>query len=215
MELRRFTGTPALSAAVGCWLDAAVAAAGAERRFVALAVGDSTLPAYRQLAPLPAGMAVVCLDELSPPPARPEAAFAARLRAVLPPTWASALAPFEGRFGDPGEVDAALADGGLAAAVCGLGPDGHVAFNQPPEGGDSPTRLVELAGANLARLGDVHPARAALTLGMATIRAAGCLALVASGEGKAAALGRLLDGPVGDDCPATHLRHHPSLTVFA
>ncbi|MGH8874924.1 MAG: glucosamine-6-phosphate deaminase, partial [Acidimicrobiia bacterium] len=77
------------------------------------------------------------------------------------------------------------------------------------------TRLVELAAANLARLGDVHPARAALTLGMATIRAAGCLALVAAGEGKAAALGRLLDGPVGDDCPVTHLRHHPSLTVFA
>ena len=212
MEHRAFEDPRSLAAAVGVWLDRAVSGSG---RYVALAVGDSTLPAFRLLAPLPAGKTVLCLDELDPPPARLEQTFAARLRKVLPPTWAAALPPFARSFADPDRIEAALDADGLAAAVCGVGPDGHVAFNQPPDDGTSRTRRVDLTAGNLARLGDVAPATGALTLGMATIAAATNVAVVAAGAGKQEAIRRLLEGPPGDDCPVSRLRDHPGLTVFS
>jgi glucosamine-6-phosphate deaminase len=186
-----------------------------------LAVGESTLPAYSHLEPLAAGGSVICLDELLPPPARRERAFAARLAAALPVTWAAALRPFDPRAWDADDheamaasVERTLGEDGLAAALCGLGPDGHVAFNQPPDPGDSRTRTVRLAPANLARLGDVAPATGAFTLGLGTVRAAQRLGLVVAGHSKTTALDRLLSGPAGPDYPVSWLRDHPALAVF-
>lgn len=213
MGHHRFDDPATLTAAVTCWLDTAVAEV--PGRYVALAVGDSTLPAFGGLGPLPPGKTVICLDELVPPPADPARRFSARLAAALPPTWAGALRPFDTAFGGPAPIEAAIAGDGLAVALCGLGPDGHVAFNQPPDDGSSRTRLVTLTGANRARLGDVTPATGALTLGLATIRSASRLAVVVAGPGKATALRRLLDGPTGDDFPVSALRDHPSLSVFS
>ena len=199
------------------WVADAVAGRG---RFVALAVGASTLPAYRRLGPLPAGRSVLSLDELVPPPPAGRR-FSDRLRDALPPDWTGALRAFDPPAWGAGDFDALgaaveeeLARAGLAAAVCGLGPDGHVAFNQPPDPGTSRCRVVDLTPANLARLGDVAPARAAFTLGTGTLREARRLVVVAAGAGTDDALGRLLDGPAGPDCPATWLRDHPALAVF-
>lgn len=217
--VRRFSDPPSLDAAVARWLDAA--ASTADGRFVALAVGSSTLPAYRRLSPLPEGRTVLCLDELVPSPARPERSFAAQLAAALPPTWVEAFRPFEPsawRAADhdamAAAVEGALVAEGLAAAVCGLGPDGHVAFNQPPDDGYSRSRVVELLSANLARLGDVAPATGAFTLGLASLRAARRLAVVVAGKDKSGPLDRLLAGPAGADCPVTWLRDHPAMEVF-
>jgi glucosamine-6-phosphate deaminase len=184
---------------------------------VALAVGASTLPAYRLLTVPPRpGTAVLTLDELVPAPARPECAFAEQLRAVLPPAWRGAVRPFDPERWPAGEVGRFLAEaGGLALAVCGLGPDGHIAFNQPPDDGGSRIRIVALARPNLARLGDVAPAEGAFTLGLGTIREAGRVALVVAGDGKEAAFRRLVDGPAGPDCPASWLAGHPNLDVFS
>jgi hypothetical protein len=212
MEHLAFGDPGSLAAAVGVWLDRAVSGSG---RYVALAVGESTLPAFRLLAPLPAGKTVLCLDELVPAPARVGVTFASRLRHVLPPTWAAALKPFAGPLADPDRIEAAIAEDGLAAAVCGVGPDGHVAFNQPPDDGTSRTRRVDLTAENLARLGDVAPATGALTLGLATIAEAARLAVVAVGPGKQEPIRRLLEGPPGDDCPVSRLAGHPGLTVFS
>jgi glucosamine-6-phosphate deaminase len=99
--------------------------------------------------------------------------------------------------------------------VLGLGPDGHFAFNQPPTPFDAPTRLVDLAPANLARLGPVDPARSALTLGVTTVLSAGAVLVIASGPGKAEALAHLLNGPEDPAWPVTWLRRHPHLTVAA
>jgi glucosamine-6-phosphate deaminase len=190
-------------------------------RFVALAVGDSTLPLYAELDatdPAWADRAVMPVDELVPPPADPSRRFSARLAAALPEALRPRLTPIA-VDDDPHrratELDARLEVEGLAAVVLGLGPDGHFAFNQPPTPFDAPTRLVDLAPANLARLGPVDPARSALTLGVTTVLSAGAVLVIASGPGKAEALAHLLNGPEDPAWPVTWLRRHPHLTVAA
>jgi glucosamine-6-phosphate deaminase len=188
-------------------------------RFVALAVGDSTLPLYAHLDELGsswAGRTILPVDELVPPPADPDLRFAARLAGALPGELQRRLVPIE--VDDDPELsairlDARLRAEGLAAVVLGLGPDGHIAFNQPPTPVGAPTRVVPLAPANLIRLGDVGPSRAALTLGVATILAAGSVLLIASGSGKGEALARLQHGPEEPAWPVTWLRRHARLTV--
>lgn len=188
-------------------------------RFVALAVGASTLPLYArldELGPSWAGRAVMPVDELAPPPADPDRRFSARLAAALPEELRPRLVPIE-IDDDPDlraiRIEARLRAEGLAAVVLGLGPDGHFAFNQPPTPPDAQTRVVPLAPANLIRLGDVGPSHSALTLGVTTILAAGSVLVIASGPGKADALQNLLNGPEDPVWPVTWLRRHPRLTV--
>jgi glucosamine-6-phosphate deaminase len=188
-------------------------------RFVALAVGDSTLPLYAQLdelGPSWAGRAIMPVDELVPPPADPDRRFSARLAAALPESLRRRLAPID--VDDDPELraislEARLRAEGLAAVVLGLGPDGHFAFNQPPTPLEAPTRVVPLAPANLTRLAEVDPAHSALTLGVTTILAAGSILVIASGPGKTDALDRLQNGPEDPAWPVTWLRRHPRLTV--
>jgi glucosamine-6-phosphate deaminase len=188
-------------------------------RFVALAVGHSTLPLYAQLdelGPSWAGRAIMPVDELVPPPADGQSRFSARLAAALPETLRHRLVPIE-VDDDPAlaaiALEARLGAEGLAAVVLGLGPDGHFAFNQPPTPVDARTRVVPLAPANLFRLGAVEPAKSALTLGVATVLAAGSVLVVASGAGKTEALDHLRNGPEDPAWPVTWLRRHPRLSV--
>ena len=188
-------------------------------RFVALAVGESTLPLYAHLDagdPVWAGRAVMPVDELVPPPADPALRFSARLGAALPARLRPWLVPID-VSGDAAAqaagLDARLTEDGLAAVVLGLGPDGHFAFNQPPTPVEAPARVVELSAANLARLGPVEPARSALTIGVTTVLAAGAVLVVAAGPGKARALQHLRDGPEDPAWPVTWLRRHPRLRV--
>src|SRR5918992_2527215 len=124
-------------------------------RFVALAVGDSTLPLYPQLDELGAswaGRAIMPVDELVPPPTDPDRRFSARLAAALPESLRRRLVPIE--VDDDPELqaialEARLRAEGLAAVVLGLGPDGHFAFNQPPTRVDARTRVVDLSPDNL------------------------------------------------------------------
>ena len=187
---------------------------------MALAVGNTTLPHYRRLDEsddVLAGSILLPVDELVPPPASGELAFGARLRDALPPGLSTRYRPLRVRE-DPeaeaAQLDRELEDLGLAVCVLGLGPDGHVAMNQPGSAADSPARVVEIAPQNLARLGDVAPARRALTLGMATLLRARQLVLVVDGPDKHEALARVLDGPEGSDVPASLLRGHAQLAVL-
>lgn len=188
-------------------------------RFVALAVGESTLPLYGAFDadhPGWAGRVIVPVDELVPPPADPGRRFSARLAAALPPGMRGVLAPLD-VAGDPGrraaELDARLRDEGLAIAVLGLGPDGHVGFNQPPTPAGARTRVVDLHPTNLGHLDGVEPAVAAVTMGVGTFLEASALLVVVDGPGKAAALERLRLGPGDAAWPVTWLRHHPRLLV--
>ena len=188
-------------------------------RFVALAVGDSTLPLYAhldELGPSWAGRSIMPVDELVPPPADAGSRFATRLAAALPETLRPRLVPIQVDE-DPDlaaiALDARLRAEGLAAVVLGLGPDGHFAFNQPPTPVDARTRVVSLAPANLFRLGAVEPAKGALTVGVSTVLAAGSILVIASGPGKTEALDHLRNGPEDPAWPVTWLRRHPRLSV--
>jgi glucosamine-6-phosphate deaminase len=199
------------------FVDAALAAH--PGRFVALAVGDSTLPLYAhldELGPRWAGRAILPVDELVPRPADPDRRFSARLAVALPEALRPRLVPIEVDE-DPElqaiALDARLRAEGLAAVVLGLGPDGHFAFNQPPTPAEARARVVPLAAANLARLGEVGPSQSALTLGVTTVLAAGSVLVVAAGPGKAEALDHLRNGPEDPAWPVTWLRRHPRLTV--
>jgi glucosamine-6-phosphate deaminase len=188
-------------------------------RFVALAVGDSTLPLYAhldQLGPSWAGRAIMPVDELVPPPADPERRFSARLADALPEALRHRLVAID--VDDDPELQAIVLEArlraeGLAAVVLGLGPDGHFAFNQPPTPVDAPARVVALAPANLARLGEVGPSQSALTVGVTTVLAAGSVLVIASGPGKTEALDHLRHGPEDPAWPVTWLRRHPRLTL--
>jgi glucosamine-6-phosphate deaminase len=70
--------------------------------------------------------------------------------------------------------------------------------------------VVDIAPENLARLGDVAPARRCLTLGIATLLSAERLFLVVAGAGKRRALERIAAGPASPEVPASWLRLHPA-----
>jgi hypothetical protein len=108
---------------------------------------------------------------------------------------------------------------GLDLALLGLGINGHVGFNEPGSRPDDPTRVVRLAASSretaTARYGATRVPTAGITVGLARILEAGEVWLLVTGERKASILRRALDEPEGPDCPASYLRRHDRLTVFA
>ena len=110
--------------------------------------------------------------------------------------------------------------GGIDLAVVGLGPNGHLAFNEPGSAFDSRARRITLTPesirSNAAYWGsEADVPRAGFTLGLGTLRDARQLVLIASGARKRDILARTLHGPIGEDVPATLLRVHPHATVIA
>ena len=113
------------------------------------------------------------------------------------------------------------AHGGLELAVLGLGPNGHVAYNEPGAAADSRTRVVNLTPESIAAAGAYwHGAvpipSSAMTIGIGTLLEARRIVLIVSGECKAAVLRRALREPMTADVPASWLRLAGSrLTVIA
>lgn len=109
--------------------------------------------------------------------------------------------------------------GGLDVVMLGLGPNAHLASNEPGCAFDVATRPVRLLDATVRYIltddviqGDV--CERAVTLGLATIMAAREVIVLVSGEGKRAALARMLDGPVTPEVPASVLRVHARCFVI-
>jgi glucosamine-6-phosphate deaminase len=118
--------------------------------------------------------------------------------------------------------DAAVAAaGGVDIAILGLGPNGHLGFNEPPSAVDAPTRAVALTEASLASNAGYwdDPAlpvpRHALTAGMGWLVGARHAVLVVTGAHKRDVLRRLLGGPIGPDLPASLLRTSPAAVLLA
>ena len=114
--------------------------------------------------------------------------------------------------------DAAIADaGGIDLQLLGIGQNGHIAFNEPTSSLASRTRIKTLTAAtrtaNAPAFAPAPVPRHALTMGIATILEARACVLLATGASKAAAVARMVEGPLGADCPATALQMHPAATI--
>ena len=110
--------------------------------------------------------------------------------------------------------------GGLDLVMLGLGPNGHIASNEPGSAFDSPTRPVRLLPetARYILTDEVSQGAVsdrAVTLGIGTILRAREVVVLVSGAAKRGPLERLLDGPVTPEVPASALRLHPRCTVLA
>jgi glucosamine-6-phosphate deaminase len=173
------------------------------------------------------GVSIVQLDEyLGLGPDDRRALFGWMERTVLEPL---AIDPGRvARLPTDGDVDARCTAfdrelsrrGGIDLAILGLGTNGHVGFNEPPSDATSATRTVELTSDTIAANarywgseGDV-PTRA-VTLGLRPLLDAKHILLLVAGTSKHAIVRRALEGPVGEDVPASFVREaRGSVTVL-
>jgi glucosamine-6-phosphate deaminase len=172
-------------------------------------------------------MRIFSVDELCPP-APADGYFWRQVRAEFL-TWASVdrdrCRPFVVDAPDLdamcAEYEAAIASaGGLDVVMLGLGPNGHLASNEPGGPFDTRTRPVRLLDETVRYIltDDVIQGRVcnrAVTLGLGTILKAREVIVLASGAAKRSALAQMLDGPLMRDLPASVLRQHPRCLVLA
>ena len=108
--------------------------------------------------------------------------------------------------------------GGIDLQILGIGSDGHIAFNEPTSSLTSRTRLKTLAKSTIddnARFFDQRedvPVYA-ITMGVGTILEAQQLLLLASGNSKAGAIARAIEGPVTSMVTASAIQMHSDVTV--
>lgn len=117
-----------------------------------------------------------------------------------------------------------LQEGPLDIVVLGVGENGHIAFNDPPDASFTDpqyTRLIRLSEASrvqqvhdgcFAQLNDV-PTHA-ITVTIPGIMRASSLHCVVPGVLKQKAIKAALFGPVSPDCPASILRTHPRAFLY-
>jgi glucosamine-6-phosphate deaminase len=198
---------------------------------IVLPTGDTPSPLYEEVVRAEredrlalGGVTIVQLDEWVGLPPDDPARCDRRLRTELVARLRTPPAAFVTIDVDGPDPDAAArrhddAARGIGLALLGLGPNGHVGFNEPGSGPDDPTRLVRLAvssrDAATARYGATRVPTAGITIGLARLLEADEAWLLVTGERKAAILRRVLVEPEGPDRPASYLRRHPRLTVFA
>jgi glucosamine-6-phosphate deaminase len=108
--------------------------------------------------------------------------------------------------------------GGIDLQILGIGRTGHIGFNEPGSGINSPTRMITLDSLTIAdAAGDFHSEenvpRKAITMGVGTIMQARRIVLMAWGEKKASIIQQAVEGPIVDSVPATYLQKHNN-TVF-
>ena len=109
--------------------------------------------------------------------------------------------------------------GGIDLQLLGLGPNGHIGFNEPADELIGGTHLTELTESTIdansrffASRDDVP--RHAITMGIDNIMEADGVVLVVSGKNKHKALMALINAPEDPHIPVTMLRKHKNLMVF-
>ena len=109
--------------------------------------------------------------------------------------------------------------GGIDLQILGIGKTGHIGFNEPGSGAESRTRRIALdtvtrrdAAADF--FGEDNVPTEAITMGVASIMEAKEIALVATGEHKAAIIKRAVEGEPDPDVAATYLQAHPNAIFY-
>jgi glucosamine-6-phosphate deaminase len=112
----------------------------------------------------------------------------------------------------------------LDLVCCGVGENGHIAFNDPANADfQDPDSVKEVALSEESRLQQVHdgmfdgvdavPA-CALTVTVPALFSAQAISCAAPGPTKRGALDRMLHGPISIECPASILRQHTNCTLY-
>ncbi|HEU5140536.1 MAG TPA: glucosamine-6-phosphate deaminase [Bacillales bacterium] len=109
--------------------------------------------------------------------------------------------------------------GGFDLAILGLGPNGHLGFNEPPSDSNLPTRVVSLTDESIRSNavywgGESKVPRKGITAGMDLLVSARQILLLVSGEHKRGILAKTLKGPVTKEVPASFLQQHPNTTII-
>ena len=110
--------------------------------------------------------------------------------------------------------------GGIDLLILGLGPNGHIGFNEPGTDWATTTHRATLSQETRQReanrFGNLgNTPTEGLTMGVKTIMNARGLLLLVSGKAKAEILAAALAGPITRDIPASVLQLHPNLTTIA
>lgn len=109
--------------------------------------------------------------------------------------------------------------GGIDLQLMGIGVNGHIGFNEPSSSLSSRTRVKTLTqqtyrdNSRLFSKTEFQP-KLAITMGIATIMDARKILLLATGENKAEAVRKMVEGPVSAMCPASILQMHQHVTVL-
>ena len=201
---------------------------------VTFATGQSAIPIYRALAERVGrgeidfswvrvfeldGYVGIPLDDR-------RSLFAWLMRDVIVPLHIpeSAVTRLRGETSHPvlacREYDQALdRAGGYDLAVLGLGPNGHIAFNEPPADPGSDAHLLDVTDESVESAvrywgsRDEVPRRA-ITTGLRRLIAARRVLLVARGEAKRAALARALESQADPMTPASFLNRSADVTFL-
>src|SRR5262249_50532070 len=110
--------------------------------------------------------------------------------------------------------------GGIDIQVLGVGASGHIGFNEQTSSLASRTRIktltLETRTKNASEfkgiVGDVP--KHAITMGIGTIMESRKVIMLAFGERKAAAVGKLAEGPITAMVPASILQMHPEAKII-
>ena len=110
--------------------------------------------------------------------------------------------------------------GTIDLQVLGIGPNGHIGFNEPDDHFAAETHCVDLTDATIQANkrffeNEADVPRKAYTMGIGNIMSAKMIVLVANGKNKAKALAAALKGPVTPQCPASILQFHPNAIIIA
>ena len=109
--------------------------------------------------------------------------------------------------------------GGIDLQLLGIGPNGHIGFNEPGEAFELETHCVNLTAETIEANKrffdgnvDLVP-KQAYTMGIKTIMQARKVLMVANGKGKAEIIKKAFFGPVTPEVPASILQMHPDFTL--
>ncbi|MDR2870102.1 MAG: glucosamine-6-phosphate deaminase [Deferribacteraceae bacterium] len=108
--------------------------------------------------------------------------------------------------------------------LCGIGENGHIAFNDPPVADFADPHRVRVINLDeVSRMQQVHDGcfatldavpKTAFTLTIPILLSAAAVVCTAPGASKTAAATSMINGPIETACPASILRQHPCCHVF-
>lgn len=110
--------------------------------------------------------------------------------------------------------------GGIDLQLLGLGPNGHIGFNEPDEFFAKGTQHIQLTQSTIDAnkrffQSEADVPRSAYTMGIRDIMQAKRVLMVVSGKGKAKILKEAFTGPITPKVPASILQLHPDFILVA